>query len=64
MTPATDQGPMLAEHEALHDGEPVYGWRWDEGTGGRSVACTAARTPMGQTARRMATAANMTGADQ
>jgi hypothetical protein len=47
---------------SLHDGEPVFGWRWDEGTGGRSVACTAARTPMGQTDKRKATAGNMTGA--
>jgi hypothetical protein len=64
MTPATDQGPMLAEHEALHDGEPVYGWRWDEGTGGKALALAAARTPMGQTENRKSTAANMTGADQ
>ncbi len=64
MTPATDQGPVLAEHEALHDGEPVYGWRWDEGTGGLCLAYPFDRTPMGQTEKRKSTAANMTGADQ
>jgi hypothetical protein len=64
MTPATDQGPMLAEHEALHDGEPVYGWRWDEGTGGLCLAYPFDRTPEGQTENRKSTAANMTGADQ
>ena len=62
MIPATDQGPVLAEHEALHDGEPVFGWRWDGGTGGKALACTLDRTPMGQTEKRTATAANMTGA--
>jgi len=52
---------ILAETEALHDGEPVYGWRWDEGTGASNIACTVARTPMGQTDKRTATVQNMTG---
>jgi len=64
MTPATDQGPVLAEHEALHDGEPIYGWRWDGGTGGVRGACTLERTPEDQSEKRKSTTANMTGADQ
>ena len=29
----TAQGPTLAECEALHDGEPVFGWIWTDGEG-------------------------------
>jgi hypothetical protein len=58
------EGPTLAEEEMLHDGEPVYGWRWNDGTGGLRVACTVARTPMGQTKSRTSTVGNMTGGDQ
>lgn len=55
---------MLAETEALIDGEPVFGWQWDGHTGGRSIAAAFDRTPKGQTEKRKSTAANMTGADQ
>jgi hypothetical protein len=62
VTDVTDpQTLFLVEVAELIDGEPVYGWRWDEGTGGLCLAYPFERTPMGQTARRMATAANMTG---
>lgn len=26
----TIAGPLLAEEEMLHDGEPVFVWNWDE----------------------------------
>lgn len=26
----TIAGPLLAEEEMLHDGEPVFGWVWNE----------------------------------
>ena len=53
---------FLIEAAEMIDGEPVYGWRWDEGTGASNIACTVARTPMGQTARRRPTVANMRSA--
>ena len=30
---AADKGPILAEHEAIHDGEPIFGWIWSEARG-------------------------------
>lgn len=65
VTVVTDpQTLLLVEVAELIDGEPVYGWRWDQDTGGVRGACTLDRTPEGQTEKRKSTAANMTGADQ
>jgi hypothetical protein len=55
---------FLIEAAEMIDGEPAFGWQWDEGTGGLCLAYPLDRTPMGQTEKRKSTAANMTGADQ
>ncbi len=31
MIPATEHGPILAEQEMLHDGEPVFALSWGPG---------------------------------
>lgn len=42
----TDQGPTLAEQEALHDGEPVFAMAWGASqTRGAEAAATCAPPP-------------------
>ena len=54
----------MTETLSLHDGDPIYVWRWDEGTGLGSISSALDRTPKDQTEKRKSTTANMTGADQ
>jgi len=57
-------GLIMTETLSLHDGDPIYVWRWDEGTGLGSISSALDRTPKDQTEKRKSTTANMTGADQ
>lgn len=40
-----DAGPILAEEEMLHDGEPVFGWAWSTPGGGSETSKPAPQRP-------------------